>query len=191
MLAESLLIVALVVLILYLSGYKMQDLMKKVPSASDRAQQQSSDKSAVAGGSESYDEKIANNRREKLEQSMDPENGSNYSLGSSCPESEQIDFAVNEYGAPGLDYNSWVSSQAVDDQVIKNHVDFVANIRGNGPNGSATGRSGNSPDSHDSYDPVPWVGLRRPQYVSMQNPTQVPDTDLGLYLRNRNFCIPT
>lgn len=194
MLAEGLLIVALIIVILHLSGYKIQDVMKKVPSASDRAQEQASDKSAVAaasGASESYDEKIANTRRERLAQDLDPDNGSNFALGSSCPEAEQIDFAVNEYGAPGLDYNAWVSSQAVDDQVIKNHVDFVSNIRGLGPNGEFTGRSGYTPDSHDSYDPIKWIGLRRPEYVSMQNPTQVPDTDLSLYLRNRNFCLKT
>lgn len=193
MLAEGLLIVALIIVILHLSGYKIQDVMKKVPSASDRAQEQASDKSAVAaasGASESYDEKIANTRRERLEQDLDPDNGSNFALGSSCPEAEQIDFAVNEYGAPGLDYNAWVSSQAVDDQVIKNHVDFVANIRGLGPNGEFTGRT-YSADSHDSYNNIPWIGLRRPEYVSMQNPTQVPDADLSLYLRNRNFCLKT
>jgi len=189
MLAESLLIAALIILILYLSGYGMKDVKRL---ASSEAPKVAADGAATppAPAAESYEEKIAEHQSNNMKSLVAADNGSNFALGGSCPEADQIDFAVNEFGAPGLDYQAWVGSQAVDDQVIKNHVDFVANIRGLGPNGTFTGRT-YSPDSHDSYDPIPWIGLRRPEFVNIQNPTSFSDTDYSLYLRNRNFCLKT
>jgi len=100
------------------------------------------------------------------------------------------EFVKNEYGAPGMDYGSFVMSQAVDDQVIVNHANYVKNRKEFGTSGEYTGRT-YSPDSHDSYDPIPWQGLRRPEYVNQCNPTQVPDVDTNLYKGNRSFCFKT
>ena len=99
-------------------------------------------------------------------------------------------FSQYDYGAPGLDYNAFVSSQGVDDQTLLNHMQFVKDRKGLGPLGEFTGRT-YSPDSNDSYDPIPWIGLRRPEYVEQCNPTQVPDVDLNLYKGNRQFCFKT
>jgi len=100
------------------------------------------------------------------------------------------EFAKYEYGAPGMDANSFIMSQAVDDQVIVNHANYIKNRKQFGTSGEYTGRT-YSPDSHDSYDPIPWIGLRRPEYVSQCNPTQVPDIDTNLYKGNRSFCFKT
>lgn len=97
---------------------------------------------------------------------------------------------VQGYGNEGLDYNAYAASQAVDTQVIRNHGEFIKNVRGLGPNGEFTGRT-YSPDSHDSYDPIPWIGLRRPEAVNVCNPTTVPDVDYNLYKGNRKFCLVT
>jgi len=103
-----------------------------------------------------------------------------------CGDDPSTAFAEYDYGKPGLDYKAFVTSQAVDAAVIHNHLQFV-----HGPNGYySTGRT-YSPDSHESYDPIPWIGLRRPEYVTQCNPTQVPDVDLDLYKRNRQFCFQT
>lgn len=107
-----------------------------------------------------------------------------------CGDNEKFSFAENDYGAPGMDYKAYVTSQAVDDKVIKNHLAYVEERKGLGPEGEFTGRT-YSPDSHDSYDPIPWIGLRRPQYVSQCNPTQVADVDTNLYKGNRPFCFWT
>lgn len=87
-------------------------------------------------------------------------------------------FAVNEFGAPGMDFKDWVMAQSVDPQTIKNHTEFVKDRTKNGE--FMTGRTF-TPDSHDSYDPIPWVGLRRPQAVPVGNPDQTPDVDYNLY----------
>lgn len=101
-----------------------------------------------------------------------------------CGDSPDITFAVHEFGAPGMDYKSFMASQEVDPEVLKNHTAFVEERSG------FTGRTF-TPDSHDSYDPIPWVGLRRPEYVKQCNPTQVPDVDVNLYKGNRQFCFKT
>lgn len=89
-------------------------------------------------------------------------------------------YAVNEFGAPGMEYKDWVAAQAVDPAVIKNHAEWVKDRISEGSL-NVTGRTF-SPDSHDSYDPIPWVGIRgRPQAVAVCNPTQVPDVNYDLY----------
>jgi len=88
-------------------------------------------------------------------------------------------YAINEFGAPGMEFKDWVTSQSVDPQVIKNHSEFVKGQLVEDTQ-IITGRT-YSPDSHDSYDPIPWQGLRRPEAVQVRSPTQVPDVDYDLY----------
>lgn len=109
-----------------------------------------------------------------------------------CGDNPNVNFAKWDYGAPGYSYQDYVSSQGVDSKVLQNHLQFVRDRKGLGPEGELiTGRT-YSPDSHDSYDPIPWVGIRgRPQYVQQCNPTQVPDTDTNLYKGNRPYCFWT
>jgi hypothetical protein len=101
-----------------------------------------------------------------------------------CGDNPDITFSVHEFGAPGMDYKAFTATQEIDPEVVKNHGEFVAERQG------MTGRTF-TPDSHDSYDPIPWIGLRRPEYVKMCNPTQVPDLDVNLYKGNRQFCFKT
>lgn len=140
----------------------------------------------------SYDKMAGNALAEQLEYfaSCKDTDETSKALDCVCGDNEKFSFAENDYGAPGMDYKAYVTSQAVDDKVIKNHLAYVEERKGLGPEGEFTGRT-YSPDSHDSYDPIPWVGLRRPQYVSQCNPTQVPDLDSNLYKGNRPFCFWT
>lgn len=112
------------------------------------------------------------------EQKAMAENIESFSGGSAdC--SGDLAYAVDEFGAPGMEYKDWVASQSVGTDVLINHATFVKDrIKSTGQN--ITGRT-YSPDSHDSYDPIPWIGLRRPQAVPVDNPTQVPDVDKSLY----------
>lgn len=88
-------------------------------------------------------------------------------------------YAINEFGAPGLEFKDWVTSQSVEPQVLINHANFIKSNKDN-TSQVKTGRT-YSPDSHDSYDPLPWQGLRRPRAVPVASPTQVPDVDYSLY----------
>lgn len=106
-------------------------------------------------------------------------------LDCMCEGDDKFEYAVNEFGAPGMEFKDWVASQSVDPTVIKNHAEFVKDrekIRGD----NVTGKTF-SPDSHDSYDPLPWIGLRRPQAVAVCNPTQVSDMDVNLFSAKPKF----
>jgi hypothetical protein len=98
---------------------------------------------------------------------------------------DKFAYAVSEFGGPGLTYSDYVKSQAIDPQIIENQAKFVADTKRN-PSGNMTGRV-YSPDRHTSYDPIAWVGFRRPQGVAVCNPTQVPDLDLTLYETTPTF----
>lgn len=107
-----------------------------------------------------------------------------------CHEAElcgdgELNFAINEFGAPGMEYKDYVTSQAVDPAVIQNHQEYIYDRIGN--KGQFITGPTMSPDSHESYDPIPWVGLRRPEAVKQFNPTQVPDIDLSLYEKRPKF----
>ncbi len=140
----------------------------------------------------SYDNMAKNAMAESLEYfaSCKDTDETSKALDCVCGDNEKFSFAENDYGSPGMDYKAYVTSQAVDDKVIKNHLAYVEERKGLGPEGEFTGRT-YSPDSHDSYDPIPWIGLRRPQFVSQCNPTQVADVDTNLYKGNRPFCFWT
>jgi hypothetical protein len=95
-------------------------------------------------------------------------------------EGNDLAYAVNEFGAPGMEYKDWVAAQAVDPAVVKNHAEWVKDRVSEGSL-NVTGRT-YSPDSHDSYDPIPWQGIRgRPQATTVCSPDQVPDVNYDLY----------
>jgi hypothetical protein len=95
-------------------------------------------------------------------------------LDCMCDGDDKFEYAVNEFGAPGMEYKDWVASQSIDPTVIKNHAEFVAD-RQKTVGGNMLGKT-YSPDSHSSDSSVPWVGLRRPQAVPICSPTQIPDS---------------
>jgi hypothetical protein len=110
-----------------------------------------------------------------------------------CGSEDANNFAKFEYGSPNASYQDFVASQAVDDKVIQNHLQFVRDRKGLGNDEFTTGRT-YTPDSHDSYDPVPWSGIRgRPQGIpgGPCNPSQIPDLDTNLFKGNKKFCFWT
>jgi hypothetical protein len=91
-------------------------------------------------------------------------------LDCMCDGDDKFEYAVNEFGAPGMEYKDWVASQSIDPTVIKNHAEFVADrqkLSGSNILGKTM-----SPDNH-SADQILWWGLRRPQAVPVCNPTQI------------------
>lgn len=98
-------------------------------------------------------------------------------LSCMCEGDDKFEYAVNEFGAPGMEFKDWVAAQSVDPSVIKNHAEFIADrmkLRGDNVMGKAW-----SPDQHTSADGSNWWGIRgRPQAVAVCNPTQVPTTAL-------------
>ncbi len=109
-----------------------------------------------------------------------------------CDGTPEVNYAVDAYGKDISSYNQWMKNQGVSADVQKNHSDWLAdrNQVSHGGGSYYTGRT-YSVDSHDSYDPIPWIGLRRPEYVPVGNPDQVPDVDYELYKGNRQFCFRT
>lgn len=87
----------------------------------------------------------------------------NTSACAPCDSDGQFDFATAEYGAEGMDFKDWATSQAIDASTVNNHADFVADRmkRHN------TGRTW-SPEQRaemETTPAVPWQGLRRPMHV--------------------------
>lgn len=83
------------------------------------------------------------------------------------------------FDRPDMDFNDWAMSQAVDQQAIKYHQEYIKELARD-PRSNPLGRP-LFHDSHDSYIPIPWLGLRRPQAVPVHNPTQIPDIDISAY----------
>lgn len=97
-------------------------------------------------------------------------------------------YATDEFGGPGLSYKDWAAMQVVDDSVIRNHKQFVADRSDGDINKqNITGRTF-AMDAHESLQQVPWIGIRgRPQMTSQCNPTQVPDVYDGAYSESPNM----
>jgi|SRR3989344_9332876 len=148
-------------------------------------------KENMSGNYEEIAKKALNDQMEYFQVCKDPDEIKKVAE-CVCDGQDTFDYAENAYGAPGMDYKTWVTSQSVGEDTIRNHQQYTADREAVEAAGNAyfTGRT-MSPDSHDSYDPIPWIGLRRPQYVEQCNPTQVPDTDINLYKGNRQFCFKT
>ena len=120
------------------------------------------------------------------EQAATAENVEHFLQSNDCSPcaGDDYPYAVNEFGAPGMSYKDWVATQSVDAAVIKNHAEFVKDrVKTRGVNliGATY-----SPDSHTS-DQVHWIGLRRPQAVRVDNPTQVPDMNLDWFDKKAKF----
>jgi hypothetical protein len=148
------------------------------------------------GGLESYGHQMIN---ENIENFASCQTGDNKWLTDGCGPcsgggQDKIDFSVNEFGAPGMDYKEFVASQAVDSNVVANHVQYVSDREALSPGGFFTGRTF-SPDSHESFDPIYWLGLRRPDYVNECNPTQTTgltkEDQYRLFKGNRLWCLKT
>ena len=139
--------------------------------------------SAADGGTP--EQNAAAENAEHFASCRDPAEDTARALDCMCDGNNAMEYAVNEFGAPGMEYKDWVATQAIDPTVVRNHAEFVADRQKLG--GQNMTRGAYSFDSHDSYDPIPWVGLRRPQAVKVCNPTQVPDVDVNLYNRQAKF----
>jgi hypothetical protein len=103
----------------------------------------------------------------------------NYDCSLKCGDAISSTAPNGTYGM-GLEYKDFAAAQALDPQVVKNHAEYTADRKRNPNTTNITGPTW-SPDYHMSYDPIPWIGLRRPQNVPVCNPTQVPDVDTALY----------
>lgn len=190
---ESTLIVIIILLVLYVVFGKKSGGLTKGQTLNCKSNDGQTLKLVVSNGSAasdtpSYDDAAKEAMQGNMEYFQVCGGYSPEQVKATCDDSSGV--YTHDYGNEGMDYKSYAASQAVDTQVVRNHAEFIKNIRGLGPNGEFTGRT-YSPDSHDSYDPIPWIGLRRPEYVKTCNPTSVPDVDYNLYKGNRKFCLIT
>lgn len=102
-----------------------------------------------------------------------------------CGDDDRFNFAVNDFGAPGIDFKDWVTAQAVDAQVIKNHSDFTKD-RSAGGTQNMTGRT-YAPRAEIETEQTDWIGLRRPEAVPIGNPTQVADINYNKFAKSPTF----
>jgi hypothetical protein len=200
---EALLVFLIILLILYTTSQRFKDVVDKGAGRGRKmVMGESKDVATVQAEAPSEDEDgpvkppVAQVAEKTPEQAATAENTEHFSNCSGADQQMQQDlsnmceggdysYAVNEFGAPGMDYKDWVAAQSVDPAVVKNHAEFVSD-RARLREGNLLG-STYSPDMHMSYDPISWGGLRRPQAVPVCNPTQVPDVDYNLYNTESTF----
>lgn len=111
-------------------------------------------------------------RKEHMEY-FDATNGGDHAsdgVNGGCTSSDGMDYGVHPFGGADMDYRDWITGQAVDQAVVKNHSEFVKDQLKSG----ATGKTF-TPDTGDGMaDMIPWVGIRgRPQAIpesAMGNP---------------------
>jgi hypothetical protein len=96
------------------------------------------------------------------------------STNTAAPCSGEMSFAVNDFGAPGMEFSEWAMYQTLDPRIVASNQQFVADRLGNPQ--TWTGAT-YSPDRHDTWDAVPWQGLGRPARVAVNSPDQIPDLD--------------
>lgn len=186
-------VVILILLILFNNGKPLNiwPLGKNIKSIPSQVISKVTDSGAMLFNKSKVDklspEAAAMKENTEYFQACSGDNETEQALGCLCGDGDKFTFAKHDWGSKGMDYGSFMTSQAVDDETIKHHSGFVKDRLGDG---NFTGRT-YSPDSHESYDPIKWVGLRRPQYVEQCNPTQVPDVNTALFKSNRQFCFKT
>lgn len=111
-------------------------------------------------------------------------------LDCSCDDATGYPFAQNEFGGPGMDYNTYVMSQGVDSQVIKNHANFVEDRRNvNARGGEFTGKTWSPQTTVEGVgNSSNWIGIRgRPMAVPVCNPTTVQHDEPDEY-RTKRYC---
>lgn len=143
-----------------------------------------------AGDLETAHKKSINENVEYFETCQAVADETTKALDCACDPSTGFPFARNAYGAPGLDYNTFVMAQGVDSQVIENHAAFVKDRRNvNAQGGEFTGRTWTPQGEIEggSYGSN-WWGIRgRPYAVPICNPTQQQEVDPDEY-RYKRIC---
>ena len=88
---------------------------------------------------------------------------------------KNVDNSTFAYGSKDADFSDYIKGQAIDKEVIDNHRKYMSEKK------YSQGSIRFAPDMNESYNPIPWIGLRRPQAVPVGNPDQVPDVDKTYY----------
>ena len=104
-----------------------------------------------------------------------------------CADGGDFSYATNDFGVPGGDFKDWVTNQAVDSAVLKNHAEFVSDRLDN-TRQNATGRTYSPSQGSDmEISQSHWIGLRRPQAVAVCNPTQVTQSEPSNFTQTAKF----
>lgn len=95
-------------------------------------------------------------------------------------------FGAEGFMSPNQDFKDYITGLAVDQQVVKNHTEFVKD-RVNGTDQNILGKTYAMPDEIET-DSTPWMGLRRPQAVPTDGNTQqlTDNSDYG-YTKKATF----
>jgi hypothetical protein len=128
-----------------------------------------------------------------------------YFTGSSTADSDSLsstsgfDYAQNNFGTAGGDFKDWVTAQAVDVEVLKNHANFVKDRTATTTQNLLGGTMNVSRKGEFDVDlQTNWIGLRRPQALpvtdpsaqdelGMSNTSQVPDIDVASFSKGPKF----
>jgi len=119
------------------------------------------------------------------------QNAEYFSSGmSSCDVKEHAEgtFESNSFGGSGsdIDFKDYISGEAINEQTMRNHQEFVKDRIQNTGTQNITGRT-YAMGEIEADGGVPWMGLRRPQHVEVVNPTQATDFRAADYTDKPTF----
>lgn len=180
--SEGLLIAAIIILMYIM----LVDRKEKQQVASSTGQVAATQ---TAGGGESFAPK-AKLTPEQYATSQNLEHFYSSSLMTAKNEMLGLDpdhaFGAEGFMSPSQDFKDYITGLAVDQQVVKNHTEFVKD-RVNGTDQNILGKTYAMPDEIET-DSTPWMGLRRPQAVPTDgNTTQLTDNSEYGYTTKPTF----
>lgn len=109
------------------------------------------------------------------------------SVTNTNPCDGDLSYAINPFGNENMTYKDWVTSQSVDQQVLKNHAEFVKDRLGDNTQ-NITGRTFALGELEAQQ--INYVGLRRPEAIPVTqgvNTAQIPDVNSDWFATKPTF----
>ncbi len=105
-----------------------------------------------------------------------------------CDGDDKFQYAINEFGGPGMEYKDYVTAQSIDPQVVKNHSEFVKDRIDKGALWTGRTYTPEMRSEMEGSDSVPWMGIRgRATNVAVCDPTQVADYNENSYVNKKKL----
>jgi hypothetical protein len=197
---NAIIVVVVLLLIFYYFRQNISNAASKIVEESKKITTTSSSAKEGCCGAPDYEAKCEKATMEGFYMARDvPDSGK--VVDALCE--GEASFGTYDFGAPGLDYNSYVASQGVDDRVIEQHIQYTRDRKALGNETTfILGRTGGTTDTlAEGVYPVPWSGIAGLSKLKVpfnkdtmmpeiyNNPTQVPEIIPEVNMRSSPYTL--